>query len=122
MLLGAGQVTLTDCTISGNSAPVGGGFDTYAVLQLTSCHHQRQFGLRRAAASTTRAPRTRRPLDLDRYDRRRRHGPRRRRQRHRRRRRDFVTGGYNLIGTGGSGGITGGSDGNLVAADPNLGR
>ena len=53
MLLGAGQVTLTDCTISGNSAPVGGGFDTYAVLQLTSCHHQRQFGLRRAAASTT---------------------------------------------------------------------
>ena len=33
----------------------------------------------------------------------------------------FVTGGYNLIGTGGSGGIMGGSNGNLITADPGLG-
>ena len=121
MLLGAGQVTLTDCTISGNSAPVGGGFDTYAVLQLTSCtiggnsgskggglyDESTSYATGHSTLTDTIVAGNTAPggaaSDIGGAG------------------ANFVTGGYNLIGTGGSGGIAGGSDGNLINSDPNLG-
>ena len=80
------SVTLTDCTVSGNSAG-----DGRRPVQLHWLHG-----------------------DADRHDRRRQYHPRRSPS-------DIggdcaspVTGTYNLIGTGGSGGIAGGSDHNIV--------
>jgi VCBS repeat-containing protein len=121
LLLGKGQVTLTNCTVSGNSAPAGAGFDTYAVLQLTSCTISGNSGsvgggvydestsyatghstlTDTIVAGNTAAGGA--ASDIGGAG------------------ANFVTGGYNLIGTGGSGGITGGSNGNLITADPKLG-
>jgi hypothetical protein len=121
LLLGAGQVTLTNCTISGNSAPVGGGFDTYAVLQLTSCtisgnsgpegggiyDESTGYATGHSTLTDTIVAGNTAPggaaSDIGGAG------------------ANFVTGGYNLIGTGGSGGITGGSGGNVITADPKLG-
>ena len=56
-----GTATLTDCTVSGNSAGSGGGLENYAygikpggAITLTGCTHQRQLRrLQTAAACTT---------------------------------------------------------------------
>ena len=139
-------MTLTDCTISGNSGSFGGGLTNDATATLTNCtisfnsaldggggvsnsgngpgnaddahahglHDQRQ--LRRARRGLVQSQRSRQPGpgDADRHDR----GPQLA---------DGgdpsdiggrdaanVTGSFNLVGTGGSGGIQGGVQGNIV--------
>ena len=107
----AATLTLTDSTISGNSAGSGGGLwnsGTTATLTLTDCtisgNNATGGGLYNGAYAD---------CDAHRHDRSREHrvnvtsdiagtaaGE--------------VTGTYNLVGTGGSGGITGGLGGNIV--------
>ena len=40
----SGTANLTDCTISGNSSYYGGGVSNYGTGQPDRLHHQRQFG------------------------------------------------------------------------------
>jgi hypothetical protein len=120
--VGYSQATLTNCTISGNSSPEGGGLDNYATAQLTSCTISGNTGSVGGGLSNDSYPNAPPMATLT----------------------DTivagntlpggaasdiggagsnnVTGTYNLIGTGGSGAISGGTDGNQVGvADPGLG-
>jgi hypothetical protein len=83
----SGTLTLTGCTVSGNSAQSGGGLDIY--YRLTTLVDTIVAG--NSIGNS--------PSDIG--------GPRA----------SSVTGSNNLIGTGGSGGITDGTDGNIVLTD-----
>ncbi len=105
--------TLTACTISGNSAVYSGGGvgnESSATLMLTACTISDNSasvaggGLYNTSSATATLTDTIVAGNITQY------GPS-----------DIggfeagqVTGNYNLIGTGGSGGVTGGSDGNIV--------
>ena len=121
MGVGPGATSLTNCTISGNSAAYGGGLLNYAQATLTDCtisgntaptgagiDNQSASGYTIAATLTdTIVAGNMTPgavaSDIG--------GPNP----------AGVTGTYNLIGTGGSGGIVGGTSGNLVGvANPGL--
>ena len=131
------HATLTDCTISGNSAAYGGGLENSGTAMLTNCtisgnsaRNGGGRGERRGRGRRSRSP----PCTISgnsadaaaaacgtlqqHGDAHRHH---RGRQHRVKRRGDIggnaagqVTGSYNLIGTGGSGGIIGGSGGNIV--------
>ncbi len=79
-----GAATLTDCTISGNSAQYGGGLYNSSTAALTDTIVAGNSELTGGPSDIG--------VSLA----------------------SAVTGSYNLIGTGGSGGITNGSDGNVV--------
>jgi fibronectin-binding autotransporter adhesin len=114
-LFNGGQGTLTDCTVSGNTAAQGGGIVSYGGLSLVACTVSRNSattaggggGLYVAGSTATltdtivagnKDPRG--PSDIAGAG--------------------AVTGSYNLIGTGGSGGLLA-SDHNLLnVADPGL--
>ncbi|MGO9913725.1 MAG: beta strand repeat-containing protein [Isosphaeraceae bacterium] len=87
-----GTATFTDCTIAGNSATFGGGLENAGVLKLYDT----------IVANNTS---DRFPSAGDIYG----YAP-------------GVSGSYNLIGTGGSGGLVNGTNGNIVGvANPDLG-
>ncbi len=99
---GSGTATFTDCTISGNSAVFGGGLDGAATFtDCTISSNSAQYGgalWGEILTDTIVAGNTGHlgaPSDIGGNA-------------------SVVTGTYNLIGTGGSGGITGGSNGNIV--------
>ena len=105
---GSGQLSLTDCTVSGNSASGhGGGLDDRQLGEPDPdrLHHQRELDRR-----PRRRPEQLRHRDPDRHDRRGQCGPPPATSRAR----GTVSGSYNLIGTGGSGGLTDGTDNNIV--------
>ena len=129
-----GTTQLTDCTVSGNAASgSGGGLFNSGTLTLTNCTitgnsaaaRRRIRQLRHGAVVFVHAQRQlRRPGGgIDNWC---RHGHTRRhhrggQQRHRRHRSDIggnnamdVTGTYDLVGTGGSGGISNGADHDIV--------
>ena len=115
--IGPGTATLTNCTITGNSAALGGGLRNYGPATLTACTisgntastagglaNESGAGYTGTATLTdTIVAGNTAPggaaSDIGGSD------P------------ADVTGTYNLIGTGGSGGITGGTNGNLVGVD-----
>jgi hypothetical protein len=105
----AGTATLTDCTISGNSAHYGGGMSNYGTATLTDCtisgnsSNNGGGGLYNVGAATltdTIVAGNTDPFGAS----------------------DIggisnVSGGYNLIGTGGSGGLQNAVNGNIVLTD-----
>jgi VCBS repeat-containing protein len=116
-----GNATLTNCTFNGNSAAKGGALDNYGTAQLTACtisgntspagagfYNEMYPGVTAHATLTdTIVAGNTAPggaaSDIGGAG------------------ASLVIGGFNVIGTGGSGGISGGSNGNLITADPKLG-
>jgi VCBS repeat-containing protein len=113
------QTTITDCTISGNSAPSGGGLYTRGTAAVTACTisgntaskgggvYEGPSGSQATLLDTIVAGNSSSGGGASDVG-----GTKS----------GLVTGSYNLIGTGGSGGITGGTNGNIVGVSkPGLG-
>ena len=105
-----GQVTLTDCTISGNSAHSGGGVGIFGgTADLTACSISDNTGSQSVGGLYGSGTTTLTDTIVAGNSGSGGHAD------------DVsgnVTGSFNLIGSGGSGGIQGGTDGNIVLAGP----